>query len=105
MRILLDECVPVQLKGILSGHDCKTATECGWGSLQNGRLLAQAEKDFDCFLTSDQNMRYEQNLSSFNIAVIQLSTNNLRRIKTAAPTILRVLEEVEQGKVLSLDIP
>jgi hypothetical protein len=51
VRILLDECVPLPLRKLLSAHDCKSAQEMGWNSIKNGELLALAEAQFDLFIT------------------------------------------------------
>lgn len=48
---------------LLIGHECKTAQQCGWGGKTNGELLRLAESQFDLFVTSDQNIRYQQNLA------------------------------------------
>ena len=81
MRILLDECVPWPRRNLLSGHHCTNAQMRGWGGLKNGDLLRRAELEFDLFITSDQNIRYQQNLAGRKIAVLELSTNDLRRIQ------------------------
>ena len=56
VRVLLDECVPKKLRRDLVGHDVRTVTEMGWSGTRNGRLLRQAETQFDVFLTVDQGM-------------------------------------------------
>ena len=80
MKVLLDECVPWPMHKLLAGHDCTTAQKRGWGGIKNGDLLGRAEDEFDLFVTSDQNMRYQQNLAGRRIAILELSTNDLRRI-------------------------
>jgi predicted nuclease of predicted toxin-antitoxin system len=84
MKILLDECVPWPLRKLLPQHDCRTAKYCGWGGFTNGELLKLAEADFDLFVTSDQNLRYQQNLKGRRLAILELSTNDLRRIEAVA---------------------
>ncbi len=69
---------------LLTGHECSTAQKCGWGGVKNGELLEHAEDQFDVFITADQNIRYEQNLTGRKIAILQLSTNKLRPILAAA---------------------
>jgi hypothetical protein len=59
----------------------------GWDAITNGELIRLAEADFDVFVTSDQNIRYQQNLSGRRIAIFELSTNDLRRILSAAASI------------------
>ena len=46
--------------------------------MKNGELLALAAKEFDLFITSDQSIGYQQNLLRSTIAVLELSTNDLR---------------------------
>jgi predicted nuclease of predicted toxin-antitoxin system len=60
MRILLDECVPGPMRKLLGGQSCSTVQELGWGGIKNGDLLQRAEGEFDLFITSDQNLRYQQ---------------------------------------------
>ena len=72
MRVLLDECLPRRLKRELVGHDARTAPEMGWASKRNGDLLRLAEPEFDAFLTVDRKLQHQQNLSTFNIAVVVL---------------------------------
>ena len=73
MRVLLDECLPRRLKRELAGHETRTAPEMGWASKRNGELLALAVGQFDVFLTADRNLSYQQDLSSFDIAVVAAS--------------------------------
>ena len=63
MNVLLDECVPWPMHKLLSAHVCATAQRLGWGGIKNGDLLRLAEGKFDLFITSDQNIRYQQNLA------------------------------------------
>ncbi|MFM8358132.1 MAG: DUF5615 family PIN-like protein, partial [Verrucomicrobiota bacterium] len=80
MRILLDECVPWLMCRLLTGHECTTAQKQGWGGVKNGDLIRLAEGEFDLFITSDQNLRYQQNLVGRRLPILVLSTNDLRRI-------------------------
>ena len=75
MKVLLDECVPKPLAKKLKDVTVKTTHEMGWDSKKNGDLIALAEKEFDVFVTSDQNHLYQQNLSGRNIAIVLLPTN------------------------------
>ena len=81
MRIVLDKCVPWPMRDIFTGHDCISVQKRGWKGIKNSELLALAAKEFDLFITSDQNIRYQQNLLGLTIAVLELSTNDLRRIR------------------------
>ena len=105
MNILLDECVPWPMHQLLLGHDCTTAQKEGWGGKNNGDLLRLAETRFDLFITSDQNIRYQQNLAGFRIAILELSTNDLRRIQSAAALIRSAIDTIPAGQFRHLDIP
>lgn len=104
MRILLDECVPWPLHKLLAGHECTTAQRQGWGGIKNGDLLTRAEVEFDLFITADQGIRYQQNLSGRKIAILELSTNDLRRIVAAKDVIVAALGEIRPGQYLKLEI-
>jgi hypothetical protein len=104
MRILLDECVPWPMHKLLVGHECTTAQKRGWGGIKNGDLLRLAEGEFDLFITSDQNLRYQQNLAGSRIAVLELSTNKLRRIRAAASEIQSAVAAIQPGGFRRLEI-
>ena len=48
---------------LLAGHECQSAKQRGWGGIKNGDLLRLAEGEYDLFITADQNIRYQQNLT------------------------------------------
>ena len=90
MRILLDESLPRRLLGELPGHQAATVTEQGWSGLGNGDLLRTAAPDFDVFLTADQNLEYQQNLSALPIAVLVLAArdNTFDTLRQLMPQVL-----------------
>jgi len=90
---------------LLAGHDCTTAQRRGWGGLKNGELLQRAEAEFDLFITSDQNIRYQQNLAGRRIAILELSTNKLHRIETAADLLRITVAEIQPGEYRHLLVP
>ena len=94
MRILLDECVPSPMRHLLSNHSCTTVQARGWSGIKNGDLLQRAEGEFDLFITSDQNIRYQQNLAGRGIAILELSTNDIGRIQSAGTLIDDAAEEI-----------
>ena len=105
MKILLDECVPWPMQRLLAGHECMTAQQRGWGGLKNGDLLRLAEGEFALFITSDQGIRYQQNLAGRSIAILELSTNKLRRILAAAQLIRDTIGNIGPGDYRRLEIP
>jgi len=90
---------------LLPGHQCRTAQEQGWTGIKNGQLLKLAEENFDLFITSDQNLQYQQNLRGRRIAILELSTNNLRHITAAASLLQGAIATIKPGEFRSLEIP
>jgi len=101
VRVLLDECLPRRLKGELVGHDVRTAPEMGWASKTNGELLTLAVGKFDVFLTADRNLSYQQDLSSFDIAIVVLvaPSNRFEELRPLVPRILEVLPSAQRREV------
>lgn len=104
MRVLLDECVPWPIHVALVGHACQSVQRRGWTGRRNGDLLGAAEAEFDVFLTSDQNLTYQQNLRGRRIAVIVLSTNDYRRLRASAGQIAEAVSSVRASEVLLVEI-
>ena len=105
MKILLDECVPWPMYKLLSNHACSSVQDLGWGGIKNGDLLQRAEDEFDLFITSDQNIRYQQNLAGRRIAILELSTNDVNRIQSASTLIQEALQRIQPNEFRQLTIP
>jgi hypothetical protein len=63
------------LKRLLTEVDIATVQVLGWTGTKNGALLDSLNNNFDVLITSDQNLKYQQNLANRQIAVVQLPTN------------------------------
>ena len=76
----------------------------GWAGLDNGKLLARAEKEFGVFITVDRNLTFQQNLPKFSIAVLILHapTNRLQDLLPLVPKILDALTDPQKGKAISV---
>ena len=71
MKILFDQGVPVPLRKHLTEHQVSTAFEQSWSNLKNGELLQKAEEEgFDALVTTDQNLRYQQNLQERKLRLL-----------------------------------
>lgn len=105
MRILLDECLPKQLKKELPGYEVSTVPEAGWAGKKNGELLKLAETRFDVFVTIDQNLTYQQNLQKAKIAVITLAapSNRLEDIQPLVPQLLAALRRIKPGELIQIE--
>jgi predicted nuclease of predicted toxin-antitoxin system len=104
VKILLDECTPHVLKRLLTGFEIKTVQDQGWSGITNGALLRLAEGGFDVLITSDQNLRYQQNLAKRHLAIIQLPTNHVPLIKELAPQIQATLAIIKTGQFIALSL-
>ena len=77
MRILFDQGTPAPLRRWLTAHTVSTAYEQGWSTVTNGDLIRLAEqKGYDLLITTDTNLRYQQNLEDRSIAILVLSTTS-----------------------------
>lgn len=93
MRILLDESLPRPLSRLLVGHTVSTVAREGWTRLTNGALLRQAALAFDVVLTADQNIEFQQNLTTLPVAVLVLvaDSNRLESLEPLVPALLQAL--------------
>ena len=106
MKLLFDQGTPVPLRNYLPSHIVETAYEKGWSNLKNGDLLILAEAEgFDVLVTTDQNLRYQQNLSGRRIGVIVLLTTNWPRIKKDAALVVQAIENLHLGSYEEIDFP
>ena len=85
MNILLDECTPRIVKKRLSDFAIRTVQEMGWAGIKNGALLKLAEAQFEVFITTDKNLRHQQNLAKRKLAFILLPTNQVPIVATLIP--------------------
>src|SRR4028119_236060 len=105
MRILLDECVPRPLKRELLDYEIRTVVEMGWSGKKNGELLRlMSEEGFTILLTTDQNLRYQQNLQQAGVAVVVLaaSSNRLPDLLPLVPDTRNVLNTITPGEVIEV---
>ena len=102
MKIILDECVPTIVKHSLPHRDVVTVQEMGWSGTKNGQLLELAAAKFDVFMTSDKNLRYQQNLAKFNLAIVLLPTNQVPAILALLPRIDDALASVGENEFVEI---
>ena len=103
MKVLLDACVPRPLRKFLPDHTVHTAQEMGWGQLKNGALLQAVEPQFDAFLTSDQDLKHQQNIAGRKLAILVLPTNNWPTIRTKADEIAAKVAGLKPGDFIELN--
>lgn len=92
MRVLFDQGTPVPLRESLTGHEVSTAYERGWATLKNGDLLDVAERDgFEVLVTTDKNLKHQQDLHARSIAIVVLTTTSWPRIRREVSAVARAV--------------
>jgi hypothetical protein len=102
MKIIFDHGTPVPLRLQLTGHEISTAYEMGWAKLSNGDLMAAAEKSFDTLITTDQNLRYQQNLSGRRLAILVLPTTSWPEIQRHKNNVAEAVNALKPGDFVEL---
>ena len=106
MRVLFDQGTPVPLRQALTNHSVSTAYELGWATLKNGELLRSAEEQgFNVLVTTDTNLRYQQNLAARRIAVVVLSSTSWPRIRLVVERIAIAVNSASVGSYVEVSIP
>ena len=102
MRILLDESLPRRLREVSVGHEVVTVVEAGWSGVKNGELLRLASTHFDVFVTADQNLQFQQNLSALpiSVAVLVARDNQVGSLRLPALELLSRLNNLEARSFL-----
>lgn len=102
MKVLLDECLPIDFRHHLPGHEVHTAEWAGFKSLKNGKLLEEAEAHgYDVFLTVDRGVPHQQNFvqRKISVLVVRALTNQLEDLLPAVGSILMRLSEIQPGQI------
>jgi predicted nuclease of predicted toxin-antitoxin system len=98
VRVLFDQGTPVPLREFLGEHDVSTAYERGWSILENSDLLDAAEREgFEVLVTTDRNLRHQQNLRTRSIAIVVLRTTSWPRIQREIPAVVHAINSTVPG--------
>jgi hypothetical protein len=91
---------------MLTQHEVVTAHERGWSQLKNGELLEAAEREgFAVLVTTDANLKYQQDLTSRKLAIVVLTTTSWPRIQRAAQAVVAAVDGATPGSYLEVEIP
>ena len=104
MRILFDQGTPAPLRDHLPGHNVETAYEKGWSALRNGELLVKAEAEFDVLVTTDRNLRHQQNLADRRIAILVLPTTSWPRLQRITREIAAAIDALKPGQYVEVPL-
>lgn len=105
MKILFDQGTPVPLRSHPAGHLIDTAHERGWANLSNGDLLDAAEREgYQLCITTDQNLRYQQNLAGRQISIIVLLSTSWPHIRLRVGDIQVAVQTINHGEYIEIPI-
>ena len=106
MRILFDHGTPSGIARSLAGHEVTEAIERGWDRISNGELLTTAEAaGFELLLTTDKNIRYQQNLKGRKIAIVVLGNSAWRMVRKHLDRVAAAVNAATPGSYGEVDIP
>jgi hypothetical protein len=98
VKVLFDQGTPLPLRKVLPEHIVESAYERGWSALQNGDLIAAAElAGFDVLVTTDRNLKYQQNLANRKVAIVVLLSASWPRIQLVVPAITAAIAAATPG--------
>jgi len=106
MRILFDQGVPRGLTASLRGHEVTEARKLKWERISNGELLDLAEGEgFDLLLTTDKNVRYQQNLAERKISIVVLGNSPWWLVRQHLEAIAAAVNAAAPGSYTEIEIP
>jgi len=105
MKILFDQGTPVPLRRSLPEYDVDTAAESGWSTVQNGDLLQLAESNgYGVLITTDQNLRYQQNMTGRRIGIVVLMKTSWPKIRQRVPEIIAAIQQAGDGAYVEVTV-
>ena len=106
MRILFDQGVPRGLAASLQGHEVTEARKLKWERISNGELIKLAESaGFELLLTTDKNIRYQQNLAGRTISIVVLGNSPWWLVRQHLKQIAASVNAATPGSYAEVDIP
>lgn len=99
-RVLVDECLPVQLHRWLDGFEVVTVTYLGWDGLGDDAILAAARGRFDVILSGDAAFGMGHDLAALGLALVIVPSNHKVAVQRLVPAIRDAVADVEQGTVV-----
>jgi hypothetical protein len=106
MLILFDHGTPAPLRSFLKDRTIKKTKDLGWDTLSNGELLRAAEEaTFEVFLTTDKNIRYQQNLAERVIAIVVLGNSRWPVVQRYVDRVVAAVSAAKPGTYSEVEIP
>lgn len=107
MKVLLDECLPLDFRHSFPNHDVHTAQWAGLKGMQNGELLQAAEiAGYDVLLTVDQGIPRQQCSvgRKLSIVLVRSRTNQIEDLFPLVDAILQALETIQPGETAAVPL-
>lgn len=105
VKILFDHGTPAPLRRHLDQHSVDRCAEKGWNLLENGELIRRAEEEgYEVMVTTDQKMRFQQNLAHAKLAFVVLKNPAWWRVRQRVEQIQEAIERAEPGQVIEVPI-
>ena len=106
MKVLFDNGVPKPIARCLTGHEVTYARRIGWHGLENGELIQRAEEaGYDLLISTDKNIRYQQNLTGRRIALIVLGNQQWPLVQLHLDRVAAAVNAATPGSFAEVDIP
>ncbi len=106
MLVLFDHGTPAPLEPYLASHAVKKTKDLGWDVLANGELLKEAEKSgFEVFVTTDKNLRYQQNLTQLRLAIMVLGNSRWPVVQRYVDRVVAAVNAARPGSYVEVEIP
>jgi predicted nuclease of predicted toxin-antitoxin system len=103
VRVLLDECVPLQLKRDLTGHTVSTVRDMGWSGVKNGALIELAAEHFDAIFTVDREFGTRlPDAPKLAIVILEAGSTDPVRLRPHMPAVVQALAEARLGQITRL---
>jgi hypothetical protein len=106
MKILFDNGTPKPIARSLSSHQVTFARKIGWHELENGELIQRAEDaGYELLLSTDKNIRYQQNLAGRKIAIVVLGNSQWPMVKLHLDKVSAAVDSCTSGGYFEVEIP
>ena len=106
MKILFDNGTPRSIARVLTGHEVTRARQIGWHELGNGELIQSAEEaGYELLLSTDKNIRYQQNLTGRKIAIVVLTDQQWPNVRLHLEKVANAVNRATAGSYAEVDIP
>jgi hypothetical protein len=106
MLVLFDQSTPIPIRPFLKGHTVETAWQRGWDKLKNGDLLKAAEEaGFEVLVTPDKNIRNQQNLMKYKIAIVVLGNPQWPVLRHHVDRVVAAVNAAKPGTYCEVEIP